>query len=78
LDIADIKVDVRIEGGVDSELTSAQETKKPEAAGSPKHGMVVVREVQGLEDSVHQLDCDGLALTPIRTLVGFDTTQHTL
>ena len=65
MDIADSNVYVRIEGGVDSELTSAQETKKPKTAGSPKHGMVVVREVQGLEDNVPQLDCDGLALTPI-------------
>ena len=40
--------------------------------------MVVVREVQGLEDNVQQLDCDGLALTPICALVTFDTLQHTL
>ena len=40
--------------------------------------MVVVREVQGLEDNVHELDCDGLALTPIGALVTFDTPQHTL
>jgi len=65
LDIADSKVDVGIEGGVDSELTRAQETKNPETAGSPKHCMVVVREVQGLEDNVHQLDCDVLVLTPL-------------
>ena len=65
LDIADSKVDIGIKRGVDSELTSAHETKKPETAGSPKHCMVVVREVQGLEDNVHQLNCDGLALTPI-------------
>ena len=38
-----------------------QESKKPETAGSPKHRMVV--EVQGLENNVHQLDCDGFALT---------------
>ena len=31
--------------------------------------MVVVKEVQGLEDNVHQLDCDGLALTLILALV---------
>ena len=65
MDIADNKVDVGIEGEVDSELTSAQETKKPKTAGSPKHCMVVVREVQGLEDNVHQLYCDGLVLTPV-------------
>ena len=38
--------------------------------------MVVVREVQGLEKNVHQVDCDGLALTLIRALVTFDTLQH--
>ena len=40
--------------------------------------MVVVREVQGLEKNVYQLDCDGLALTLIRALVTFDTLQHTV
>ena len=34
--------------------------------------------VQGLLDDGHQLDCDGLALTPIWALVTFDTPQHTL
>ena len=32
--------------------------------------MAVVREVQGLEDNVHQLDCDGLALTLICMSLG--------
>lgn len=34
--------------------------------------------VQELLDDGHQLDCDGLALTPIWALVTFDTPQHTL
>ena len=38
--------------------------------------MVVVREVQGLEKNVHQVDYDGLALTLITALVTFDTLQH--
>ena len=38
--------------------------------------MVVVREVQVLGYNVHQLNCDGLALTLIRALVTFDTLQH--
>ena len=40
--------------------------------------MVVVRKVQGLEDNVQQLDCDGLVLMPIWALVMFDTPQYTL
>ena len=52
--------------------------KKPKTAGSPKHCIVVVREVQGLENNVHQLDCHGLALRLTRALVTFDTLQHTV
>ena len=71
-------MDVGIEVGIVGELTSAQETKTPKTAGSPKHCMVLVRELQGLENNVHQLYCDGLALTLIRALVTFDTLQHTV
>ena len=78
VDIVDSNVDVGIEVGVVGELTSAQETKKPKTAGSPKQCMVVVREFQGLENNVHQLDCDGLASTFIRALVTLDTVQHTV
>ena len=56
MDIADSNVDIRIKVGVEGELNSVWESKKLETAGSTKHCMVV--EVQGLENNVHQLDCD--------------------
>ena len=34
--------------------------KNPRQHAQPKHCMVVVREVQGLENNVHQVDCDGI------------------
>ena len=68
-------------GGVPSERMKSSPGVEPRTCRCWVRARIGKRSrfpVQGLLDDWHQLDCDGLALTPIWALVTFDTPQHTL